>query len=237
MSKLCIALLAGIIAVANAESLAERYQSTAQKLIAAALADEHSTARLEYLCDRIGNRLSGSASLERAIQWSADEMRKAGLENVQTPPVMVPRWVRGAESAVMLKPISKNLVMIGLGMSVGTPPKGIAGEVVAVRDAGELSALGREKIAGKIVLFTPTASSPTVERGPSLAGSLGAITVLVQTPHTRGISYDEDKPKIPAAAVSTEDALMMHRLILAGTPVQVRLIMNDHQDRTPSRTT
>ena len=74
MSKLCIALLAGIIAVANAESLAERYQSTAQKLIAAALADEHSTARLEYLCDRIGNRI-GRRAQSRA-QNDADARRK-----------------------------------------------------------------------------------------------------------------------------------------------------------------
>jgi len=83
-------LVTGLAAAANAESLAERYQAVAQKLITAALADSHSTDRLEYLCDRIGNRLSGSASLERAIEWSAEEMRKAGLENVQTPPVTVP---------------------------------------------------------------------------------------------------------------------------------------------------
>jgi len=222
-------LVTGLAAAANAESLAERYQAVAQKLITAALADSHSTDRLEYLCDRIGNRLSGSASLERAIEWSAEEMRKAGLENVQTPPVTVPHWVRGAESAVMLKPTRKNLVMVGLGMSVGTPPGGITGEVVAVKDAEDLTALGR-RVAGKIVLFTPRASSPTVERGPSLAGSLGAIGVLVQTPHTRGISYEDDKPKVPAAAISAEDALMMQRLISHGTPVEVRLTMDDRQE-------
>jgi hypothetical protein len=226
---ICVALLIGFALMAKAGSMLEQYQSVVQKLIDAALADPNSTARLEYLCDRIGNRLSGSASLERAVEWSAREMRNAGLENVQTPPVMVPHWVRGAESAMMIAPIRKELVIIGLGMSVGTPPGGISGEVIPVKDVNELAAIGREKIAGKIVLFTPQAKSPTVEAGPSIAGSLGALAVLIHTPHTRGISYDEDKLKIPAAAVSAEDALMMKRLVAAGTPVRVHLIMDDHQ--------
>jgi hypothetical protein len=222
---LAVALTAG------AESkISEAYGDTAQRIIAAALADDHSTARLEYLCDRIGNRLSGSAALERAVEWSAAEMKKVGLENVRTPPVMVPHWVRGTESAVMLAPIQKQLAMIGLGMTVGTPAGGVSGEVVAARNIDELAALGRKKVAGKIVLFTPAASSPTVERGPSLAGELGAIAVLVHTPHTRGIAYEEGKPKIPAAALSAEDSLMMRRLLAAGTPVQVRLVLDDHQE-------
>lgn len=229
-SRMCITCLASLTAMAYGASLSQQYQMVAEKLIEAALSDPASTARLEYLCDRIGNRFSGSPSLERAVVWSAEEMRKAGLENVQTPLVMVPHWVRGVETAVMVAPIQKQLVIIGLGMSVGTPPQGIIGEVIAAGNADELASLGRDRVAGKIVLFTPQANSPTVERGPSLAGALGAIAVLVHTPHTRGISYDEDKPKIPAAAISAEDALMMKRLISAGTAVQVRLMMNDHQE-------
>jgi hypothetical protein len=226
--KACAALMVALAVAADAQSISTQYERIAQRLIQAALADKDSTARLEYLCDRIGNRLSGSPSLERAVEWSAAEMRMAGLD-VKTPPVMVPHWVRGAESALMLKPIRKELVMTGLGMSVGTPAGGITGDVIPVKDANALAALGRDKVAGKVVLFTPTATSPTVEQGPSIAGSLGAIAVLVQTPHTRGISYDERMPKIPTAAISAEDALMMSRLIAAGTPVQVRLTMDDHQ--------
>ena len=55
------------------------------------------------------------------------------------------------EYAVMLAPIEKPLTMIGLGMSVGTPPEGITGEVLPVENPNLLSALGREKVAGKIV--------------------------------------------------------------------------------------
>src|SRR4051794_41161727 len=118
-------ILAGALVAAEPVSITEKYREPADKLIAAAMADEEGLQRLQYLCDRIGNRLSGTASLERAIQWAAAEMKKAGLENVQTPAVKVPHWVRGNESATLLTPVEKPLTMIGLGMSVGTPKSGI----------------------------------------------------------------------------------------------------------------
>ena len=55
--------------------------------------------------------------------------------------------------------------MIGLGMSVGTPKEGVTADVVAVDDFDQLTALGREKVAGKIVLFNPEwkGYGPTVQ--------------------------------------------------------------------------
>ena len=224
-------------------SIADKYKDPAQKLIEAALADQEGMQRLQYLCDRIGNRLSGSASLERAIQWAAGEMKKAGLENVQTPPVKVPKWVRGAESVTMIEPVQKPLTMIGLGMSVGTPKEGVTAEVVAVKNFDELAVLGRDKVAGKIVLYNPVweGYGQTVmyrTSGASRAAALGAKGVLVrsmtgvslQTPHTGSLNYQEGIAKIPAAAVSTEDAAMMERLVKSGTPVQVRMSMEAHQE-------
>src|SRR5713101_8123680 len=148
-------LVAGALVAAQPTNITEQYRETAQKLIAAALADGEGLERLQYLCDRIGNRLSGSASLERAIDWAAAEMKRAGLENVRTPSVKVPHWVRGRESALMLAPVEKPLTMLGLGMSVGTAKEGIAADVVAVSSFDELVSLGREKVAGKIVLYNP----------------------------------------------------------------------------------
>jgi len=147
--------LAGALVAAEPVSITEKYRETADKLIAAAMADEQGLHRLQYLCDRIGNRLSGTQSLERAITWAASEMKRSGLENVQTPLVKVPHWVRGNESAVMLAPVAKPLTMIGLGMSVGTPKEGVTADVVVADDFDQLTALGREKVAGKMVLFNP----------------------------------------------------------------------------------
>ena len=173
-------------------------------------------------------------------------MKKAGLTNVQTPLMKVPHWVRGKEWASLVSPIQKPLAMIGLGMSVGTSPEGITGEVVAVENPGLLPNLGRAKVAGKIVLYTAAGDEKTyrtpgyrqaVTVGPSRAAAFGAIAVLVrsgsilQGPHTTGLDpYAEDVPKIPAAAVSVEDALMLQRLVEDGTPVRVHLMMEAHQE-------
>ena len=50
---------------ADSPNLTEQYRAMADRLIDAALADTEGYDRLAYLCYRIGNRLSGSAGLER----------------------------------------------------------------------------------------------------------------------------------------------------------------------------
>jgi hypothetical protein len=223
------------------QNLTDQYRSTAERLINAALADHDGYSKLAYLCDRIGNRLSGSESLPRAIAWAEETMKRDGLSNVRTIPVKVPHWVRGAESAFLVAPENKPLHMLGLGMSVATPPGGITGDVVVVSDFDELNRLGRAGIAGKIVLFNEVyhgygQTSGYRTAGPSRAAALGAIAVLVrsvtplamQIPHTGTLTYDESQPKIPAAAVTIEDALMMARLAAQKIPVKVHLEMSAH---------
>ena len=223
---------------AGATDLTEQYRTTADKLIAAALADTEGYNRLAYLCYRIGHRLSGSPGLEKAIAWSAETMQAAGLSNVRVIPAKVPHWVRGAESARMLTPVDRPLHMLGLGMSIGTPPGGITAPVVAVATFEDLAQLGRARIQGKIVLYNeeyqgygPT--RPYRSTGASRAAEFGAVAALVrsvtplalQIPHTGEMSYDDRQPRIPAAAVSPEDAMMMARLVDDGVPVTVHLQM------------
>jgi hypothetical protein len=241
---LALALLAaGAGYAADAPNLADQYRPVAGKLIDAALADTEGYNRLAYLCYRIGNRLSGSASLEQAIAWSAEQMKAAGLSNVRVIPVKVPHWVRGAESGRMVAPLDKPLHMLGLGMSVGTPPGGITADVVTVSSFDELAGLDREKVQGKIVVYNEpyTGYGPTrVYRssGPSRAAALGAVAALVrsatplamQAPHTGEMAYDASQPKIPAAAVSPEDAMMIARLCADGVPVKVHIEMGAHME-------
>jgi len=74
--------------------------------------------------------------------------------------------------------------------------------------------------------------------GASRAAALGAVAVLVrsatplamQIPHTGAMEYDESQPKIPAAAVSPEDAAMLQKLYQNGVPVKVHLEMGAHQE-------
>src|SRR5262249_22037995 len=82
----------------------KQYRQTAARLIGEATGDTFAWRRLAVLTDNIGHRLSGSAQLERAIEWAVAEMKRDGLENVHTEKVLVPHWVRGAESAEIVEP-------------------------------------------------------------------------------------------------------------------------------------
>ena len=235
------ATLALSVFAQDAGSLTEQYRDAATKLIDAALVDQGGMEKLSYLCDRIGNRLSGSTALEKAVLWAANQMKQDGLVNVVTPRVKVPHWVRGAESAMLVEPVSKPLTMLGLGGSVATPRKGITAEVVAVSNFEELEKKGRPVVEGKIVLFNVpyegygrTVGYRTT--GPSRAARLGAVASLVrsvtpvslQSPHTGALEYSDGAPRIPAAAITIEDAQLIQRLVDAGNSVTVHLEMEAH---------
>lgn len=228
-----------------AASLADRYRKTAETIIAATMAGNDSYTKLEELCDDIGHRLSGSPQLEKAVEWAVATMKRDGHENVRAEPVMVPHWVRGNESLTLVQPRVESLPMLGLGGSIATPPEGITAPVVAVRNEEELTALG-DKAKGKIILFDNAMPAYTPERGSQygttvrfrgkgaiMAAKQGAVACLVRsvtahslrTPHTGAMRYEEGTPKIPAAAITTEDAALISRLQARGIPVVVTLKM------------
>ena len=101
-----IAALSSAIALSVAAAVAPlRAQAApADQLINGALKDSAAWNRLAEMVDTYGARPSGSSNLESAIDWIVAQMKKDGLENVHTEPVMVPHWVRGRESATLLAP-------------------------------------------------------------------------------------------------------------------------------------
>jgi carboxypeptidase Q len=219
--------------------LEETHRATADRLIEAALASNDAWRKLSRLCDEIGPRLSGSAELARAVDWAAEEMKRDGLARVRRQPVMVPHWVRGEESARLVAPREAELALLGLGRSVGTPPDGIVADVVVVRDFAQLAALPADSLAGKIVLYDApfTNYGETVEyrwSGANEAARRGARACLIRSvgkrslgnPHTGAMApYEEGLPRIPAAALSIEDAAMIARLAAAGHTTRVHLTM------------
>ena len=137
---------------ASAQEIADAYRDVANRIIDVATGDHDAYARLTELVERFGPRISGSAALERAIDWMVEEMEADGFDNVHTERVMVPHWVRGEESLEMILPWPRDLPMLGLGFSVATPPGGIRGEVLVVNSFEELEARADEA-QGRIVLF------------------------------------------------------------------------------------
>jgi carboxypeptidase Q len=220
------------------ERIADRYRETANRLIAAAVGDSAAFARLTLLTDAFGHRFSGSESLERAIDWILAEMRADSLESVRGEPVMVPRWVRGSESLRLVSPRPRSLPMLGLGGSIATPPEGITADVLVVGSFDELRERASEA-RGRIVLFDVpfTTYGQTVAyraSGAVEAARAGAVASLVrsvtpysqQTPHTGGMRYDSAVTRIPHAAITVEDAMMLRRMQERGERVRVTLAMN-----------
>lgn len=230
------------------DDLAAHYRGAADRIIAAATADHRAYERLALLADTFGPRFSGTAALEDAIDWILEEMRADGLDNVRGEPVMVPRWVRGAETLSLVEPRSRQLPMLGLGGSVGTPDEGIEAEVLVVGSFDELEDRAAEA-RGRIVLFNVpfTSYGETVQyrvRGAVAAARAGAVASLIrsvtpysmQTPHTGGMRYEEGVEPIPHAAITVEDAAMLQRFQDRGERIVVRLRMEaETLDDVPSR--
>jgi carboxypeptidase Q len=224
-------------ATSSDRAIAATYRARADSLIRAATRDSAAYRRLGELVDRFGHRFSGSASLEAAIDWILGEMKSDGLEHVRGEPVMVPHWVRGAESAWLIRPRRAPLAMLGLGGSVATPQAGITATVLVVTSFDDLRARAGEA-RGKIVLFDVpfTSYRETVRyrvEGASAAARAGAVACLVRSiasfsirsPHTGTMRYDSTVTRIPVAAISMEDAAMLHRFQDRGERVVLKLTM------------
>jgi carboxypeptidase Q len=215
----------------------EAHRLNAERLMKEAQTDHFAWNRLAELTDTYGNRLAGSPNLARAIAWAVESMKKDGLENVRAEKVMVPRWLRGAESAEIVDPPRHPIAMLGLGGSVATPPAGIEADVIVVKSYDELNRRSAE-IKGKIVLYNAVYTNYGQTNqyrtgGASAAARHGAVASLVRaigptglrTPHTGGMTYAAGVPRIPAAAVAAEDAERLQRLADRGLRVRVRLRM------------
>jgi carboxypeptidase Q len=220
-----------------AAEISTDYQATANRLVHSATNSTFAFQRLGTLCDTFGPRFSGSANLEKAIDWCLAEMKKDGFVNVHGEEVTVPHWVRGEESAVLVVPRRRKLPMLGLGGSVGTPKEGLTAEVLVVDSFADLKA-NEARAKGKIVLFnlpfTNYRETVIVRReGAVEAAKVGAVASLIrsvgpfsmQTPHTGNMRYDDKVKRIPHAALSVEDAQMLARIQSRGETIRIQLKM------------
>ena len=228
--------------------------ATMSRLRDAAMQDSYALNQLRHLTNNIGPRLSGSPQAAHAVEYVAAEMRALGAE-VTLEKAKVPHWIRGSESAELLSwpgqapGTRQKVVLTALGDSVATPPDGLTGEVVVVDDWQQLNALPAGSVKGKILLFNHKFDKELAAQGggleaygdavvyrgagPVAGAAAGAAAVLVRSvggadfrlPHTGFTAYSNDVAKIPAAAVTAEDADMLQELAGQG-PVTMRLTLN-----------
>jgi len=214
-----------------------------------ALEEGEAYANLRSLCKDVGARLSGSLEAERAVEWGFNLLRNYPFDTVFKMPVLVPHWIRGdVESAGMqLKNGARVQFSVKtLGGSVSSEGR-LAADVVEVKGFEQLELMGEDKVKGKIVFFnrafdkklinTGSAYGGCVNQrvyGASIAAELGAVGVLVRSmthlkdrhAHTGSVVYDTLKPKIPALALSVEDADLLHNKLSKNKVAKVFLHTN-----------
>ena len=220
----------------------------------AAISDPYALNELRHLTDNIGTRISGSPQAQAAVDYVAGEMRALGAE-VTLEKTLVPHWIRGAETGElvawpgMTPETRQKVVLTALGGSVATPLEGLTAEVVVVDSWAALKALDPATLKGKIILFDKKFDKQLAAQeggiyaygdavqyraaAPIVGASVGAAAVLVRSvggadyriPHTGMTMYADGLPKIPAAAVTAEDADLLADLASQG-PVKLHIILN-----------
>lgn len=230
-NKACILLLAGLwmlpVDAQKIDSLMIR------RIFDESLSRGQSYDNLRELCKDVGHRLSGSPGGKKAELWAAAKMRDYGFTNVTMQPFEVDYWVRGEIERAVIVDSGRMLNITALGGSVGTSQP-ITAEVLEVSSSEEIAKLGRERISGKIVFINKPMNPALIntfhaygncagERwsGAVKAAEYGAVGVLLRSlasraddfPHTGSMGYNDSIPKIPAAAVSTNDAHYLSNLL------------------------
>ncbi|SHM25744.1 M20/M25/M40 family metallo-hydrolase [Flavobacterium xinjiangense] len=210
-------------------------EQTLKEIYKSSLTNSKCYSWLDYLSNKIGSRLSGSASAEKAVQYTKAQLETLGLDRVYLQQVMVPKWVRGEKETAFIQDNNTkiNVPICALGGSVATSKNGLTAEVIEVHSIAELEALGA-KIKGKIVFFNRPMEDEQIEAfnayggcvdqrfaGAKEASKFGALGTIVRSmnlrlddfPHTGAQSYG-DIPKsqyIPTCAISTNGAELLSK--------------------------
>ncbi len=198
---------------------------------------------LDYLCNQIGPRLSGSENAAKAVEYTKTKLESYGYDKVYLQEVMVPKWVRGEKEKAEIRSNNKktNVAICALGGSIKTPEKGIEAEVIEVQNFEELAKLGKDKIQGKIVFFNRPMDPKHIETFNAYGGAVnqrgagaieaakyGAVASIIRSmnlridrfPHTGAMRYQNGINKIPSAAISTYDANLLSQALKGNTKLK-----------------
>jgi carboxypeptidase Q len=218
-------------------------ESPARDLREATLRSSQAWDTVRSLVDEVGPRISGSAGDKAAVAWAIRTLSAAGLTAVHAEKATVHHWERGEERGEITAPFPHRVALAALGGSIGTKgPHGLDAEVIEADGIASLEKLGKERVNGKIVFL----NAPMERRrdgaeygrvvavrglGAVAAGKLGAVGLIIRsvgtdesrTPHTGAMRYEDNVPKIPAAALSIPDAEMLHRILARGGSVRFHM--------------
>lgn len=232
------------------------FTQTTDSMIIKKISDEIFTSgecykNLEYLCKKVGSRLSASPGAEKAVRWTHELMKSYGFDKVYLQEVMVPHWERGAKEIATVTNSATGketeVTITAYGGSIATPAQGLRAEIIEVKNFDELKKLGKEKINGKMVFYNypfDVTKINTFEMyreaakyrraGAMEAAKYGAIASVTRSltnyindyPNTGSMAYNDSIPKIPACGISTLDAEWLSEELKKGNPITFYLKMN-----------
>ena len=240
---LTVSLLSfAVTAVAQNPSLSKKDLETAAALRDEALKSSKGYEIVESLTTEVGPRMAGTEGDAAAVKWGVAKLKELGFDKVWTEPVTFPTWKRGVETAEVLSPYPQPLVITALGFSVGTPAEGLTAEIMAFDNLQALIDAPEGIAKGKIVFIKHrmhkakdgSGYGPAVSargRGAVEAAKKGAVGILIRSigtdshrmAHTGMMRYDEEIPRIPAAALSSPDADLLENMLKRKKPVVVKV--------------
>jgi hypothetical protein len=215
-----------------------------------AIKDNLSVDIVESLTTEVGPRRTGTESDKRAVAWSLAKFKELGFDKVWTEPVPLDRtWIRGEARAEIVAPFPHDIVMTALGYSVGTNGD-LIGEIVKFPTFADLLAVPEgDSLKGKIAFvsfsmadYDPDPGEPVWKgysegtkarsNGHVEAAKRGAEAIIIRSvgidnnrnAHTgSGYKYVDGVRKIPAAAISAPDAMLIQNMMQRGKPVVLKM--------------
>lgn len=221
-----------------------------RRLFDAAMTQSVCYENLRHLCKDVGHRLSGSPNATKAVEWAYATMQGMSLDRVEKQPCLVTHWERGAAEIAYFKSSKGKFVVpiLALGSSVATPKKGVLAEVVEVTSLDAVKAMPDGALTGKVVFYNRPMNPKELDTFDAYGGCVdqrgtgaleaakkGAIGVVVRSmnlraddfPHTGNMRYgDSTVAKIPACAISTNGADLLHMQLQADPQLKFYFKMN-----------
>src|SRR5262249_47333620 len=121
---------------------------------------------LEYLCYRIGARLTGSAQMQAASQWTLQRFKDYGVDAHLETAQIAHGWTRGRDTAALIRPLpqamkERNIEVRSAGWSKATPGEITANVIAlpALKSAADFDPY-KGKLKGAIVLSRPPSPPP-----------------------------------------------------------------------------
>ncbi|NQX97679.1 MAG: M20/M25/M40 family metallo-hydrolase [Flavobacteriales bacterium] len=228
-----------LLIIISINSFAQNDSTFIRKIYNEALENGEAYGNLRSLCKDIGARITGSAEAEMAVKWGEKLLNSYQFDKVYLQEIKVPHWERGTTEAAWIINAKGNIIkldILALGGSIATDGL-IEAEIIEVKNITELQKLSETDVKGKIVFLSQAFDQKNIQTfksygacypirgdGAVEASKLKAKAVIIRSlatsednfPHTGTMHYNEAIAKIPAAAISTNNATLISKWLKKG---------------------